>query len=106
MLYFRIFVSYICRLAGAALVVPFVNYWWPFLPASLAKEALSSQLLQDQLTFRVAHYAPSLFYWWKTRTWLPSGIMEGNKAIFTCSDLDILNKYADISKVNKVNDIA
>ncbi|KAK7272223.1 hypothetical protein RJT34_28697 [Clitoria ternatea] len=60
------------RLSGAALVVPFVSYWWPSFPENLLREALTMLPKSDQWTFRVAHYAPWLFYWWMTQKWFPS----------------------------------
>ncbi|KAJ6346474.1 hypothetical protein OIU78_008999 [Salix suchowensis] len=44
------------RLAGAALVVPIVNYWWPSFPAHLSREAYKRQLQRDQWKLRIAHY--------------------------------------------------
>ncbi|KAG5631049.1 hypothetical protein H5410_002766, partial [Solanum commersonii] len=38
-------------LAGVALVVPFVSYWWSCYPAKLSKEALGNIVTQDQQTF-------------------------------------------------------
>ncbi|KAK1589222.1 hypothetical protein Q3G72_031680 [Acer saccharum] len=84
------------RLSGAALVVPFVHYWWPCLPASLSTESLKRLPLQDQMTFRVAHYTPWLFYWWMTQKWFPSlSIMSGNMAIFCPQDMEILAKLSE-----------
>ncbi|KAE8733058.1 putative catalytic [Hibiscus syriacus] len=59
------------KLAGASLVVPFVNYWWPRLPANISNEAFGRLLAQDQWSFRVAHYPPWLFYWWMSQKWFP-----------------------------------
>ncbi|KAI3748185.1 hypothetical protein L6452_11104 [Arctium lappa] len=81
------------RLSGVSLVVPFVNYWWPCLPANLAKEAFKLLLVQDQWTFRVAHYAPWLFHWWMNQKLFPSlSIMAGNMDIFCQPDLEFLKK--------------
>uniref|UniRef100_A0A803N262 AB hydrolase-1 domain-containing protein n=1 Tax=Chenopodium quinoa TaxID=63459 RepID=A0A803N262_CHEQI len=69
------------RLAGIFLVVPFVNYWWPGFPCS--GECFRGLRLQDQWTFRVAHYAPWLFYWWMTQKWFPSySLMSGDPSNF------------------------
>lgn len=90
------------RLSGASLVVPFVNYWWPCIPANLSKEALNSQLVQDQWVFRVAHYTPWLFNWWMTQTWFPSlSIMEGNTTILSRPDLEMLKKLSDTPSVGQ-----
>ncbi|KAM7522524.1 hypothetical protein LguiA_012426 [Lonicera macranthoides] len=84
------------RLAGASIVAPFVNYWWPCLPPTLAKEALKKLLVQDQRTFQVAHYAPWLFNFWMTQKLFPSlSMMEGNMAIFSPPDLEVLKKLSE-----------
>ncbi|KAJ0810885.1 putative alpha/Beta hydrolase [Helianthus annuus] len=49
-------------LAGATLIAPVVNYWWPGLPSNLSQQAFSKQFLQDQWSLRVAHHSPSLIY--------------------------------------------
>ncbi|KAM0005434.1 hypothetical protein Hdeb2414_s0211g00833881 [Helianthus debilis subsp. tardiflorus] len=59
-------------LAGATLIVPVVNYWWPRLPSNLSQQAFSKQFLQDQWSLRVAHHSPSLTYWWNTQKWFLS----------------------------------
>ena len=93
----------ICRLSGASLVVPFVHYWWPCFPASLSKEALSLLLVQDQWAFRVAHYAPWLFNWWMTQKWFPFlSINEGNMAIFSEPDLEILKNAPETPSTDQV----
>ncbi|KAI3683873.1 hypothetical protein L1987_84388 [Smallanthus sonchifolius] len=43
------------RLAGASLLAPLVNYWWPNLPSNLSQQAFSNQFLQDQWSLQVAH---------------------------------------------------
>ncbi|XP_021279114.1 uncharacterized protein LOC110412812 [Herrania umbratica] len=90
------------RLAGASLVVPFVHYWWPCLPANLSSRAFDRLLAQDQWSFRVAHYTPWLFYWWMTQKWFPSlSIVAGNMAIFSQSDLEILKKWSEAPSVGQ-----
>lgn len=59
------------RLAGASLVVPSVNYWWPSFPSTLADEGFKRRPVQDQWTLRVAHYAPWLLYWYMTQKCSP-----------------------------------
>ncbi|XP_026411767.1 uncharacterized protein LOC113307546 [Papaver somniferum] len=81
------------RLAGAALVAPVINYWWPGFPANLSKEAYEKQLLQDQWTLRVSHYAPFLTYWWNTQKWFPaSSVAAKSSAILSTQDREILSK--------------
>ncbi|POO01266.1 Alpha/Beta hydrolase [Trema orientale] len=90
------------RLSGAALVVPFVNYWWPCLPSNLARESLGQLAPSDQWTFRVAHYAPWLFYWWMTQKWFPSlSILSGSTAIFSVKDLEIIKKLSEAPSVGQ-----
>ncbi|XP_057955340.1 uncharacterized protein LOC131149175 isoform X2 [Malania oleifera] len=84
------------RLSGAALIVPFVNYWWPCFPANLSRQAFRNLLTSDQWVFRIAHYAPWLFYWWMTQKWFPTlSILSGNMSLFTPQDLDILKKLSE-----------
>ncbi|KAG8474775.1 hypothetical protein CXB51_031706 [Gossypium anomalum] len=83
------------RLAGATLVAPVVNYWWPGFPANLSKEAHHLQLPQDQWTLRVAHYMPFLVYWWNTKKKFPtSAVVSDRPKIFCPQDLRLLPKMA------------
>ncbi|CAN0900577.1 hypothetical protein LINGRAHAP2_LOCUS20919 [Linum grandiflorum] len=80
------------RLAGAALVAPVVNYWWPGFPANLSKQAYELQLLPDQWALRVSHYTRCLTYWWNSRNWFPgSTVLAGNPQNFSPHDLEILS---------------
>ncbi|KAF5823791.1 hypothetical protein HanRHA438_Chr01g0043041 [Helianthus annuus] len=67
-----------CRLAGATLIAPVVNYWWPGLPSNLSQQAFSKQFLRDQWSLQVAHHSPSLTYWWNTQKWFPSLTVIGH----------------------------
>ncbi|KAI3851614.1 hypothetical protein MKW92_012042 [Papaver armeniacum] len=79
------------RLAGAALIAPVVNYWWPGFPAKLAKEGYAMQRVQDQWTLRVSHYAPFLTYWWNTQKWFPgSSVVSRVIDIFSKQDLELI----------------
>ncbi|XP_058088930.1 uncharacterized protein LOC131235664 [Magnolia sinica] len=81
------------RLAGAALVVPVVNYWWPSLPANLSNDAYKWQPLRDQWALRIAHHAPRILYWWMTQKWFPtSSVVERRPEIFSHQDKAILQK--------------
>lgn len=82
------------RLAGATLIAPAVNYWWPGFPSNLAAEAYYQQFRQDQWALRVAHHAPSLVYWWNTQKWFPASSIASGRPNFTASDLQIISKYA------------
>ncbi|KDP31552.1 hypothetical protein JCGZ_15207 [Jatropha curcas] len=90
------------RLAGAALVVPFVHYWWSCLPADIARDAFHRLQKSDQRTFSIAHHTPWLFYWWMTQKWFPSlSIMEGNMAIFCPQDLEMIKKLSETPSVGQ-----
>ncbi|KAK9079439.1 hypothetical protein SSX86_001110 [Deinandra increscens subsp. villosa] len=81
------------RLAGAVLISPAVNYWWPNLPSNLTNEAYLRQLKQDQWSLRVAHYLPWLTYWWNTRTWFPGfSVIRGHPATISPPDREVLLK--------------
>ncbi|KAL8538847.1 hypothetical protein ACS0TY_000737 [Phlomoides rotata] len=82
------------RLAGATLIVPVVNYWWPGFPTDLATEAYNQQFPQDQWALRVAHHAPWLVYWWNTQKWFPGSSVAAGKPNFTAPDLQVLSKNA------------
>ncbi|CAL1380208.1 unnamed protein product [Linum trigynum] len=84
------------RLAGVALVVPFVHYWWPCLLANLSRDGLQKLLPMDSRAFRVAYYAPWLFHWWMTQKWFPSlSLTAGNMAVFCPQDMEMI---AEMSK--------
>ncbi|KAE8709975.1 putative Oxalate oxidase 2 precursor [Hibiscus syriacus] len=79
------------RLAGATLMAPVINYWWSGFPANLSKEAYNLQLPQDQWALRVAHYLPSLVYWWNTRKLFPpSGVISLRPENLSPQDLQII----------------
>ncbi|XP_026455270.1 uncharacterized protein LOC113356371 isoform X2 [Papaver somniferum] len=87
------------RLAGATLVAPVINYWWPGFPANLSKEEYQKQFLQDQWTLRVAHYAPFLTYWWNTQKFFPaSSVASKAPGIFSPQDAELLPKIPPVDK--------
>ncbi|CAM8950062.1 unnamed protein product [Rhodiola kirilowii] len=79
------------RLAGAAMVVPVVNYTWPSLPESLIKDDYRRKILRWGI--RVAKHAPGLVHWWLSNIWFrPSGSkIDNNPLYFSTQDLEILN---------------
>lgn len=84
------------RLAGAVLLTPVVNYWWPGLPANLTSEAYYQQKLQDQWTVRVSHYFPWLTYWWNTQKWFPaSSAIAHSPDILSVQDKELILKRPD-----------
>ncbi|XP_062083687.1 uncharacterized protein LOC133790169 [Humulus lupulus] len=86
------------RLLGAALVVPFVNLWWPCLPANIARESFEVLPKQYQHTYRVARYAPWLLYWWMTSKWFSHLRIQSqlNTLVFTQKDLEIEKKLQEV----------
>nr|GMC86246.1 Alpha/beta-Hydrolases superfamily protein [Ipomoea batatas] len=82
------------RLAGAVLLTPVVNYWWPGFPGNLSKQAYDSQLPQDQWTLRVSHYIPWLTYWWNTQKLFPaSSVAAYEPSLFNPQDIQVMTKY-------------
>ncbi|KAL3532080.1 hypothetical protein ACH5RR_005601 [Cinchona calisaya] len=79
------------RLAGASLIAPVVNHWWPGFPANLSNEVYNQQLQQDQWALRVAHHAPWLTYWWNTqKLFPPSAAVVQSRAVLSRQDLEIV----------------
>ncbi|KAL5583044.1 hypothetical protein UlMin_015486 [Ulmus minor] len=77
------------RLAGATLVVPVVNYWWPSLPDNLIRDDYRRTVVQWAIW--LANYAPGLLYWWATQKWLPStSVLQRNPVYFNNRDADVL----------------
>eukprot|EP00262_Sarcandra_glabra_P019487 TRINITY_DN735_c0_g1_i1.p1 TRINITY_DN735_c0_g1~~TRINITY_DN735_c0_g1_i1.p1 ORF type:complete len:344 (-),score=43.40 TRINITY_DN735_c0_g1_i1:204-1235(-) len=60
------------RLAGAVLMAPVINYYWPGFPKNLSAEAYYKQHTGDKWAMRVAYYAPWLLNWWIKQPWLPA----------------------------------
>ncbi|KAK7278660.1 hypothetical protein RJT34_23695 [Clitoria ternatea] len=84
------------RLAGAALLTPAINYWWPGLPANLSTEAYKQQRLQDQWACRVSHYMPWLTYWWNTQRWFPLySVIAHSPDILSHQDRELLPKITN-----------
>lgn len=81
------------RLAGAALLAPVVNYWWPGFPSNVSQEAYKQQLTADQWALRVAHHMPWLTYWWNTQKLFPSSsVIAQNPALLSKPDLELIMK--------------
>lgn len=90
--------DFVNRLAGAALVVPAINYWWRNLPGDITREAFSFMNPADQWALRVAHYAPWLTYWWNTQKWFPSSnVIARNPIIFSRQDMEIMSKLGFVN---------
>ncbi|XP_043698127.1 uncharacterized protein LOC122648894 isoform X2 [Telopea speciosissima] len=87
------------RLAGAALVAPVVNYWWPGLATNLTEESYKQQLPQDQWSLRVAHYTPWLTNWWNTQRWFPAlSLLSHSTEILSRQDKECIPKFAKRTK--------
>lgn len=55
----------------------------------------------DQWTFRVAHHAPWLFYWWMTQKWFPS-LTLGNFEMLSADDVEIIKSLPEGSNTGQV----
>ena len=87
------------RLAGATLLAPVINYWWPSFPANLSKEAYYQQFRQDQWTLRVVHYTPWLTYLWNTQMWFPaSSVAEHSIDVLSLQDRELIPKLSNRSE--------
>ncbi|XP_031128200.1 uncharacterized protein LOC116030173 [Ipomoea triloba] len=81
------------RLAGASLIAPVINHWWPNIPANLSKQGFSKHLPQDQWALGVAHYAPWLVHWWETQKYFPAlSVSAHSRDILSSHDLELLPK--------------
>ncbi|KAG8374132.1 hypothetical protein BUALT_Bualt11G0099100 [Buddleja alternifolia] len=88
------------RLAGAALLAPVVNYWWPGFPSNISEVAYKQQLPQDQWAVRVAHYMPWLTYWWNTqKLFPPSSVIDHSPRVLSQADKEIMMRLLSIEKL-------
>ncbi|PON37640.1 Alpha/beta hydrolase fold [Parasponia andersonii] len=86
------------RLAGAGLLTPVINYWWPSFPANLSRDAYYQQLPEDQWTLRVTHYLPWLTYWWNTQKLFPASSVVAQKPdMFSPQDLEIIKNMLSVA---------
>ncbi|KAJ0476811.1 putative alpha/beta hydrolase-1 [Helianthus annuus] len=91
------------RLAGAVLISPAINFWWPNLPLNLTNEEYSRQLKRDQWALRVAHYLPWLTYWWNTQTWFPVfAVIHGHPTVLSPPDLKVFSKFLSVAEPGQV----
>ncbi|KAI7748782.1 hypothetical protein M8C21_033586, partial [Ambrosia artemisiifolia] len=90
------------RLAGAALIAPVVNNWWPSFPSNISNEVYSEMLKQDQWCLRVVHYLPWLTHWWITQKWFPtSSVTSRSLAMFSPPDMKLLSKFSNPTEDQK-----
>ncbi|XAR59668.1 Triacylglycerol lipase [Bertholletia excelsa] len=90
------------RLAGLALIVPVVNFWWPSFPPELMAAEYKTQPKRDQLKLRIAHYAPGLLYWWMTQKWYtPCSVVGRDPVILSKRDIDTIKKMSQVPNPNE-----
>ncbi|XP_074294250.1 uncharacterized protein LOC141622099 [Silene latifolia] len=91
------------RLAGATLIAPAVNYWWPSFPSNLSSEAFSKLLTRDIWSLRVAHYLPWLTYWWNTRKFFPPfGAISHIPDVLSRHDKEVLEQFGEREDMTSV----
>ncbi|KAK6152314.1 hypothetical protein DH2020_014949 [Rehmannia glutinosa] len=84
-------------LAGAALIAPVVNYWWPGIPSNMSEEAYKQHLVQDQWAIRVAHYLPWLNYWWNTQKLFPGlSLIAHSPKVLSRQDMELIPRIFSI----------
>ncbi|KAK9170420.1 hypothetical protein Syun_002560 [Stephania yunnanensis] len=82
-------------LAGATLIAPAINYWWPGFSRNLSAVVYRQLLVQDQFALRVAHYFSWLTYWWNTQKLWPSfGAIVRNPDVFSAADRELFPMLA------------
>ncbi|KAL0401531.1 UNVERIFIED_CONTAM: hypothetical protein Slati_4183000 [Sesamum latifolium] len=82
------------RLAGAALIVPVVNYWWPSFPSNYLRKHTACNSRRTNGHYEWHTHAPWLVYWWNTQKWFPPSSVVAGKPKFTAPDLKVLSKLA------------
>ncbi|KAL4359592.1 hypothetical protein AHAS_Ahas08G0092800 [Arachis hypogaea] len=92
-----------CRLAGVSLVVPVINFWWPYFPPKLVKREFEKQLKRDQWKLRIAHYAPGfVLYWWMTQKFFPrDSISERHPILLNKRDLETMQQMSQVPMPNQ-----
>ncbi|KAK6126333.1 hypothetical protein DH2020_039905 [Rehmannia glutinosa] len=85
------------KLAGAALIAPVVNYWWPGIPSNMSEEAYKQHLVQDQWAIRVVHYLPWLNYWWNTQKLFPGlSLIAHSPKVLSRQDMELITRIFSI----------
>ncbi|XVF19722.1 hypothetical protein REPUB_Repub11eG0135400 [Reevesia pubescens] len=88
------------RLAGAAMVVPVINYRWQYFPESLTREDYRRKVVN--LLYWIAKYTPGLLQWWVTQKWFPSSsVMEKLPVFFNKRDIEALKKTEGFPMLTK-----
>ncbi|XP_047089236.1 uncharacterized protein LOC124701235 [Lolium rigidum] len=95
------------RIAGAAMMAPVVNHWWPSFPADLAAEVYNKQEVGDQWALRVSHHAPGILHWWMDQSWLPtSTVVAGTTPLPNKRDANIRNMIKADGTFEKKKELA
>nr|GMD86837.1 uncharacterized protein LOC109155128 [Ipomoea batatas]GMD89780.1 uncharacterized protein LOC109155128 [Ipomoea batatas] len=82
------------QLAGAALIAPVSNPWWPGFPANLSNQVFYNGPPRDQWTLLVSHYTPWLTYWWNTQNLFPaSSAVAYEPSLFNSQDTQLITSY-------------
>ncbi|XP_065868045.1 uncharacterized protein [Euphorbia lathyris] len=90
------------RLAGATLMVPVINFWWPSFPPKLVNEVFKKQLKRDQVKLTIAHRFPTLIYWWMTQKMFPySSIMQRHPILGNKRDVQTIIQMSQIPNPNE-----
>ncbi|XLR41135.1 hypothetical protein S83_025795 [Arachis hypogaea] len=91
------------RLAVVSLVVPVINFWWPYFPPKLVKREFEKQLKRDQWKLRIAHYAPGfVLYWWMTQKFFPrDSISERHPILLNKRDLETMQQMSQVPMPNQ-----
>lgn len=88
------------RLAGVALVVPFINYRWPSLPDDLIQDDYRKNL--TRWTVWISRHTPGLLHWWLTQKMFPSAsVLDRNPNFFSAKDLEVLKNTPGYQLVSK-----
>ncbi|KAL9227685.1 hypothetical protein vseg_003344 [Gypsophila vaccaria] len=91
------------RLAGATLIAPVINYWWPFFPSNLSSQAFNNQLRRDIWSLRVAHYLPWLTFWWNTQRFFPPlSVIAHLPDILSRHDKQVLGQFGERENATSV----
>ncbi|MFS7915429.1 putative alpha/Beta hydrolase [Helianthus anomalus] len=88
------------RLAGVALVVPFINYRWPSLPHDLIQDDYRKNL--SRWAVWIARHTPGLLHWWMTQKMFPSSsVLDRNPKFFSTKDLEVLKNTPGYQLLSK-----
>ncbi|XP_076960867.1 uncharacterized protein LOC143637339 [Bidens hawaiensis] len=86
------------RLAGVALVVPFINYRWSSLPHDLIQDDYRKNL--SRWAVWIAKHTPGLLHWWLTQKMFPSS-SDRNPKFFSNKDLEVLKNTPGYQLLSK-----